>query len=70
MIIVDWNSKTDSCEATISAHCEQELRQNFKALLGAVFKRPEVTEIFLEEFNIYAKELEELLNNGKNNSSD
>ena len=70
MMHVDWNSKTDSCEATISAHCEQELRQNFKALLGAVFKRPDITEIFLEEFNIYAKELEEKLRNGKNNSSD
>ena len=70
MIIVDWNSKTDSCEATISAHCEQELRQNFKALLIGVFIRPDITEIFLEEFNIYAKELEEKLRNGKNNSSD
>lgn len=70
MIVVDWNSKTSSCEALIRAHCEQEIRQNFKALLGAVFKRPDITEIFLEEFNIYAKELEELLENGKNNSSD
>lgn len=70
MIIVDWNSKIGSCEAVIKAHCEQEIRQNFKALLGAVFKRPDITEIFLEEFNIYAKELEELLENGKNNSSD
>ena len=70
MIHVDWNSKIGSCEAIIKAHCEQEIRQNFKALLGAVFKRPDITEIFLEEFNIYAKELEELLENGKNNSSD
>ena len=70
MIFVDWNSKTDSCEALIRAHCEEEIRTNFKALLGAVFKRPDITEIFLEEFNIYAKELEEKLKNGKNNSSD
>lgn len=70
MIHVDWNSKTNSCEAIIRAHCEQEIRQNFKTLLGAVFKRPDINEIFLEEFNIYAKELEEKLRNGKNNSSD
>lgn len=70
MINVDWNSKTNSCEALIRAHCEEEIRTNFEALLGAVFKKPEVTEIFLEEFNIYAKELEEYLRNGKNNSSD
>lgn len=70
MIIVDWNSKINSCEAIIKAHCEQEIRANFQALLGAVFKRPDITEIFLEEFNIYAKELEEKLENGKNNSSD
>ena len=70
MIFVDWNSKIDSCEALIRAHCEEEIRTNFKALLGAVFKRPDITEIFLEEFNIYAKELEEKLKNGKNNSSD
>ena len=70
MIRVDWNSNTNSCEALIKAHCEQEIRQNFKALLGAVFTRPDITEIFLEEFNIYAKELEEKLRNGKNDSSD
>lgn len=70
MIHVDWNSKTSSCEAVIKAHCEEEIRQNFKALIGAVFKEPDITEIFLEEFNIYAKELEEYLRNGKNNSSD
>lgn len=70
MIVVDWNSKICSCEAIIRAHCEQEIRQNFKALLGAVFKRPDITEIFLEEFNIYTKELEEKLRNGKNDSSD
>lgn len=70
MINVDWNSKTGSCEALISCHCEEEVRQNFQALLGAVFTRPDITEIFLEEFNIYAKELEEKLRNGKNDSSD
>lgn len=70
MIHVDWNSKIGSCDALISCHCEEELRTNFETLLGAVFKEPEVTEIFLEEFNIYAKELEEKLRNGKNNSSD
>lgn len=70
MIHVDWNSKTNSCEALIRAHCENEIRTNFKTLLGAVFTRPDITEIFLEEFNIYAKELEEKLRNGKNNSSD
>lgn len=70
MMHVDWNSKTGSCEALITVHCEEEIRTNFKALLGAVFKRPDVTEIFLEEFNIYAKELEEKLRNGKNNFSD
>lgn len=70
MIHIGWNSKTASCEAIIKTHCEKELRANFKALLGAVFMRPDITEIFLEEFNIYAKELEEELRNGKNNSSD
>lgn len=70
MIHVGWNSKINSCEAIINAHCEKEVRVNFKALLGAVFTRPDITEIFLEEFNIYAKELEEKLKNGKNNSSD
>lgn len=70
MIHVGWNSKVHSCESIIKAHCEEEIRTNFKALLGAVFKRPDITEIFLEEFNIYAKELEELLKNGKNNPSD
>lgn len=70
MIHVGWNSKTVSCEAVIKAHCEQEIRQNFKALLGAICKEPDITLIFLEEFNIKAKELEELLKNGKNNSSD
>ena len=70
MIHVDWNSKIGLCDALIRCHCEEELRTNFEALLGAVFKEPEVTEIFLEEFNIYAKELEEKLRNGKNNSSD
>lgn len=70
MIHVDWNSKINSCEVIIRAHCENEIRQNFKAFLGAVGTRPDITEIFLEEFNIYAKELEEKLRNGKNNSSD
>ena len=70
MIIVDWNLKINSCEAIISAHCDQELRLNFKAFLNAIGTRPDITEIFLEEFNIYAKELEEKLRNGKNNSSD
>ena len=70
MIHVDWNSKTGSCEALMRAHCEEELRQNFQALLGAICKKPEITLIFLEEFNIKAKELEELLKNGKNNPSD
>lgn len=69
MIVVDWNSKINSYEAIIKAHCEEEIRTNFKALLGAVFIRPDITAIFLEEFNIYAKELEEKLRNGKNNSS-
>ena len=73
MINVDWNSKTESCEAIIRAHCEEEIRTNFKALLGAICKKPDITLIFLEEFNIKAKELEkqlEELTNGKNNSSD
>lgn len=70
MIHVDYNSKIGGCDALIRCHCEKELRENFETLLGAVFKRPDVTEIFLEEFNIYAKELEEKLKNGKNNSSD
>lgn len=70
MIHVDWNSKTGSCETLIRAHCENEIRQNFKSLLGAIGQRSDITLIFLEEFNIYAKELEERLNNGKNNSSD
>lgn len=70
MIVVDWNTKTNSCEAVIKAHCEEEIRANFQALLGAICKRPDITLIFLEEFNIKAKELEEFLNNGKNNSSD
>lgn len=64
MIHVDWNSKTASCEALIRAHCEEEIRQNFKALLGAICKKPDITLIFLEEFNIKAqklsKQLEEL----------
>lgn len=70
MIHVDCNSKIGGYDAFICCHCEEEVRQNFQALLGAIFKRPDVTEIFLEEFNIYAKELEEKLRNGKNNSSD
>lgn len=73
MIHVDWNSKIGSCEALVRAHCEEELRQNFRALLGAVFKKPDITMIFLEEFNIKAQELGEILEelqNGKNNSSD
>lgn len=73
MIHVDWNSKTNSCEALIRAHCEEEIRANFQALLGAVFKRPDITEIFLEEFHIKVQELSkqlEELKNGKNDSSD
>lgn len=70
MIHVGWNSKTASCEAIIKCHCQEEVRTNFQAFLGAVCKNPDITLIFLEEFNIKAKELEELLENGKNNSSD
>lgn len=70
MIHVGWNSKIGSCEAVIKAHCEEEIRRNFKVLIGAICKEPDITLIFLEEFNIYAKELEEKLRNGKNNSSD
>lgn len=73
MIHVDWNSKTGSCESLIRAHCENEIRQNFKSLLGAICQRSDITLIFLEEFNIKAKELEkelEELRNGKNDSSD
>lgn len=70
MIHVGWNSKTNSTEAIIKAHCEEELRANFKAILGAICERSDITLIFLEEFDIYAKELEEKLENGKNNISD
>lgn len=69
MINVDWNSEIASCEAIIKAHCEEELRANFKALLGAVCKRPDITLIFLEEFNKYASKLEEELKNVQNNLS-
>lgn len=73
MIHVDWNSKTGSCETLIRAHCEEELRQNVRSLLGAIHQSREVTLIFLEEFNIEAKRLEkelEELTNDKNDSSD
>ena len=61
VIHVDWNSKRGRCEALISCHCDQELKTNFKALLGAICEDPDVTMIFLEEFNIKAKELEKQL---------
>lgn len=61
MIHVDWNSKIGSCEAIIRAHCEEEVRQNFQALLGAICKEPDITLIFLEEFNIKAQELSKQL---------
>lgn len=73
MINVDWNSKINSCEAIIKCHCKEELRANFKAILGAICEHPDITLIFLEEFNIKAQELGEILEelqNGKNNSSD
>lgn len=73
MIHVGWNSKTSSCEGVIKCHCEEELRTNFKALLGAICEHPSITLIFLEEFNIKAQELGKILEelqNGKNNSSD
>ncbi|MBO7734174.1 MAG: hypothetical protein J6S67_16540 [Methanobrevibacter sp.] len=73
MIHVDWNTKVGGVDALISCHCEEELRANFKAFLGAIVEHPDLTLIFLEEFNIKAQELGEILedlNNGKNNSSD
>lgn len=70
MIHTDYNSKSGTCETLIRAYYEKELRENFKSLLGAICQRSDITLIFLEEFNIYAKELEEKIKNGKNNSSD
>lgn len=51
MIKVDYNSKVGACEAYISCHCEEELRANFKAILGAICEHPSIMLIFLEEFN-------------------
>lgn len=50
-----------SYEAVIKTHCEEELRINFKALLGAICEHPDITLIFLEEFNIKAQELSKKL---------
>lgn len=71
MIKVDYNSKVGACEAVISCHCQEELRANFKAFLGAICEHPSITLIFLEEFNEKAQELGEILEgltNDKNNS--
>lgn len=69
MIKVEYNEKSGFTECTINAHCEEELRANFRSFLCAVCKTPEIMLIFFEEFNDISKVVEKRLKDDQNSIS-
>lgn len=60
----------DKKEAIIAALNEDDLREDFQAIFGAILANTEVTMIFLEELSDIQPKLEERIKDVQNSFSD
>lgn len=60
----------DIKECVISAYNNEDLREDFQSLFGAILENTEVTMIFLEELSHIQPKLEERIKDVQNSISD